>query len=97
MDDLATTSDLAPRRARSMAEMGALFATLFERDAIRATIEGFRPRPTDVIISPFAKCGTTWLQQTFHCPTGMHTLVNCNERTFSHAANSLRLVHFLPL
>ena len=67
MDDLATTSDLAPRRARSMAEMGALFATLFERDAIRATIEGFRPRPTDVIISPFAKCGTTWLQQTFHC------------------------------
>ena len=26
----------------------------------------FRPRPTDVIISPFAKCGTTWLQQIVH-------------------------------
>lgn len=26
----------------------------------------FRPRPDDVIISPFAKCGTTWLQQIFH-------------------------------
>lgn len=26
----------------------------------------FRPRPTDVIISPFAKSGTTWLQQIFH-------------------------------
>lgn len=26
----------------------------------------FRPRPTDVIISPFAKCGTTWLQQILH-------------------------------
>lgn len=26
----------------------------------------FRPQPTDVIISPFGKCGTTWLQQVFH-------------------------------
>ena len=26
----------------------------------------FTPRPTDVIISPYGKCGTTWLQQTFH-------------------------------
>jgi aryl sulfotransferase len=26
----------------------------------------FRPRSTDVIITPFGKCGTTWLQQIFH-------------------------------
>ena len=26
----------------------------------------FRPRRTDVIISPFSKCGTTWLQQIVH-------------------------------
>jgi hypothetical protein len=26
----------------------------------------FTPRPTDVIISPFGKCGTTWLQQIVH-------------------------------
>lgn len=26
----------------------------------------FTPRPDDVIISPYAKCGTTWLQQIFH-------------------------------
>lgn len=26
----------------------------------------FRPGPSDVIISPFAKCGTTWLQQIVH-------------------------------
>ena len=26
----------------------------------------FRPRPTDVIISPFSKSGTTWLQQIVH-------------------------------
>lgn len=28
--------------------------------------EAFTPRPTDVIISPFGKCGTTWLQQMVH-------------------------------
>ena len=26
----------------------------------------WRPRPSDVVISPFGKCGTTWLQQIFH-------------------------------
>jgi hypothetical protein len=37
-----------------------------------ATAEGvqrglaYRPGPTDVFISPFAKCGTTWMQQIVH-------------------------------
>ena len=26
----------------------------------------FKPRPSDVIITPFGKCGTTWLQQMVH-------------------------------
>ncbi len=26
----------------------------------------FKPRPSDIIISPYAKCGTTWLQQITH-------------------------------
>src|SRR6187549_3056244 len=26
----------------------------------------FKPRPDDVIITPYGKCGTTWLQQVFH-------------------------------
>jgi hypothetical protein len=26
----------------------------------------YQPQPTDVIISPYAKCGTTWLQQIVH-------------------------------
>jgi hypothetical protein len=29
-------------------------------------VTSYRPRPSDVIITPFGKCGTTWLQQTFH-------------------------------
>jgi hypothetical protein len=59
--------DAAPRRARTMAEMGQAAGLLFKPDEIGDSIKSFRPRPTDVIISPFAKCGTTWLQQTFHC------------------------------
>jgi len=27
----------------------------------------FKPLPTDIIISPYSKCGTTWLQQIVHC------------------------------
>lgn len=36
------------------------------------TAEGFRkglafqPKPTDVFISPYSKCGTTWMQQIVH-------------------------------
>jgi len=36
-------------------------------DDVALSIQSFRPRPTDIIISPFSKCGTTWLQQIFHC------------------------------
>jgi hypothetical protein len=57
----------AVRRPRSMAEMFELQGKTWNRDDIAASISSFRPQPTDIIISPFAKCGTTWLQQTFHC------------------------------
>jgi hypothetical protein len=46
--------------------MGAVQGRLFTSDEIGAAVQGFRPRPTDVIISPFGKSGTTWLQQAFH-------------------------------
>jgi hypothetical protein len=35
------------------------------KEGLRAGL-AFRPRPSDVIITPFGKCGTTWLQQVFH-------------------------------
>jgi hypothetical protein len=53
------------RRATTMAEFGALSARLAGQDGIMRGL-AFRPRPTDVIIAPFGKCGTTWLQQIFH-------------------------------
>ena len=32
---------------------------------IAAAIESYRPRVTDVVVTPSAKCGTTWLEQIF--------------------------------
>jgi hypothetical protein len=56
--------DLAVARAVSWDEAVDLMAVMFpsEEEAYRI----FEPRPTDVVISPFAKCGTTWLQQIVH-------------------------------
>ena len=59
--------DQTPRRARSLDEMLALQGRAFAGAEIAAAIGAYRPRPTDIVIAPFAKCGTTWLQQTFHC------------------------------
>src|SRR5690348_4535759 len=50
-----------------MAEMFALQAKSWNSEERARSIASYRPRPTDIIISPYAKCGTTWLQQTFHC------------------------------
>jgi hypothetical protein len=59
-------TDAYQPRGRSMAELGALASQIFVPDEVAASIASYRARPDDVIISPYAKCGTTWLQQTFH-------------------------------
>ncbi|MFY0692743.1 MAG: sulfotransferase domain-containing protein [Paracoccaceae bacterium] len=46
-------------------EMDALFAKVFREESTNSGL-AFQPRPTDIIIAPFAKCGTTWLQQIAH-------------------------------
>jgi hypothetical protein len=53
-------------RARSVEEFGLLAQRVFVPDEVEAALSGWRPRPTDVVISPYPKCGTTWLQQIFH-------------------------------
>ena len=57
----------AAHRARSMEEFRA-GQRLFGEAAIAArdAAPPFEPRPTDVVISPYGKCGTTMLQQMFH-------------------------------
>lgn len=59
-------NDLTPRRPRTLAEMGRAMDALFGPEEVAAGVASYRPRPSDVIISPFSKCGTTWLQQIFH-------------------------------
>jgi len=49
-----------------MAEMGAMQAKQMTHEDYLASVRSYKPRATDIVISPFAKCGTTWLQQTFH-------------------------------
>ena len=60
------TEAAARRRAHSMDEMAEISRRVIPPERLIASVQNFRPRSTDVIISPFAKCGTTWLQQTFH-------------------------------
>lgn len=60
------THSFSGRRARTMAEMAELDGRTFNMEQVLASIKAYRPRPTDIIITPYGKCGTTWLQQTFH-------------------------------
>jgi len=54
-----------PRRATTLDEMKAISAR-FATDTGWARGLAYRPDPTDVFISPYAKCGTTWVQQIVH-------------------------------
>lgn len=57
---------IAPHRARSLAEMREIQGRMAQPQDWIDGVRSYRPRASDVIITPFGKCGTTWLQQTFH-------------------------------
>jgi len=57
---------VAPHRARSLAEFAQMGGVMFAPADIGAGLMSYRPRPSDVVITPYGKCGTTWLQQIFH-------------------------------
>jgi len=64
--DVAVESASADgRRATSVAELGEMMARFISVESYTAGL-AFTPRPTDVVIAPYAKCGTTWLQQMAH-------------------------------
>src|SRR3954453_7480443 len=53
------------RRATTLAELQVKMDRLGSGGGFAAGL-GFVPRPSDVIIASYAKCGTTWLQQMGH-------------------------------
>ena len=61
-----TLETAARRRARTFAEFEAIDEAVFPTAEITASLAAYRPKPSDVIITPYSKCGTTWLQQIFH-------------------------------
>ena len=54
------------KRAQSMRELSAIMFSSFDAEVTATSIQNFSPRSTDIVITPFGKCGTTWTQQIFH-------------------------------
>lgn len=59
-------ADIIAKRAKTLAEFGEMMGKVFIPEEVGAGIASYQPRPSDIVISPYGKCGTTWLQQTFH-------------------------------
>lgn len=61
------TDQRAPRaaRPRSIEEMKVAFSRLVTKEGFQCGL-GFRPETTDILIAPYVKCGTTWMQQIVH-------------------------------
>lgn len=55
-----------PARATSIEELNVKFSQAFDEEERKRGL-GLKLRPTDVVISPFGKSGTTWTQQIVHC------------------------------
>lgn len=53
------------RRATSLKELEAVLDKFFDETKTPLGL-AFKPHPSDIIITPYAKCGTTWLQQIAH-------------------------------
>lgn len=59
--------DVKTGRAISMEELRSIQGRMMGPQHIMDALASYRPLPTDIIITPYGKCGTTWLQQMFHC------------------------------
>jgi hypothetical protein len=59
------TAPAIATRPKTFEEFAARRAGMGTAEGIQRAL-AFKPRPDDVIITPYGKCGTTWLQQVFH-------------------------------
>ena len=54
-----------PTLATNLEELSAVMDKFSTEESWQRAL-AFEPRPSDIIISPYAKCGTTWLQHIVH-------------------------------
>jgi hypothetical protein len=80
-------------RPKTFAEVGALSARMSSPEGIAKGL-AFRPEPTDVIITPYGKCGTTWIQQVFH---GLRTRGDMDFDDISRVVPWIETAHELGL
>ena len=78
-------------RATTYAELGERMALVFPPDD---PWRQFRPRPSDIIISPYSKCGTTWLQQIVH---GLRTGGDMDFEDISFVVPWIEVSHLLGI
>lgn len=83
----------APARPRSVVELLERFANFVTPEGIARGLD-FRPRASDVIISTFPKCGTTWLQQIVH---GLRTRGSMDFEEITAVVPWIELAHDLGL
>ncbi|MEM9129660.1 MAG: sulfotransferase domain-containing protein [Pseudomonadota bacterium] len=80
-------------RPRTINEMQAALSHFMTPEGLAKGL-AFEPRKTDVIISPFAKCGTTWMQQIVH---GLRTGGDMNFTEISEVVPWLEMAHDMDL
>ncbi len=80
-------------RATNLKELGAILRASFPAESEEKGL-AFQPHKTDVIISPYTKSGTTWLQQIVH---GLRTRGSMDFREISLVAPWIETAHDLGL
>ncbi|MCG8423444.1 MAG: sulfotransferase domain-containing protein [Proteobacteria bacterium] len=89
----AQINDLRGRRAENIQELTVYLGQIFNAQAI-AQAAAFEPRPSDVIIATYPKCGTTWMQQIVH---GIRTGGSMNFNDITEVVPWFEIVHFMNI
>jgi len=76
-------------RPKSIDGMRSVLKKFATADGVKRGL-AYQPAPTDVFISPFAKCGTTWMQQIVH---GLRTEGSMDFSEITEAVPWLELAH----
>ena len=80
-------------RPTTVDQLKEMIAGVITDESIRRAME-FKPRESDIIISPYGKCGTTFLQQTVH---GLRTRGDMSFREISEVVPWLETAHVLGI